>query len=170
MKCPKIRNLSCLFHFLALLRPEGKYSPSMRACYMQINFKLVFVWQVNTGNLSCWLHILGQKYILESLHGPSWPAWIWAHMCCAWNALLKGRSFILILELKSVTSFIYEKTSLVKIHVDPSDHRLSRYHGPISERNLVSVLRQRSFVYIRFLQTELYGTFNSVVHTPHSSC
>ena len=33
--------------------------------------------------------------------------------------------------------------------------------GPLSQRNLVFF----NNVYIRFLQTELYGTFNSVVHT-----
>ena len=42
--------------------------------------------------------------------------------------------------------------------------------GPLNQRNPVSVLQQRTIEYIRFLQTELYGTFNSVVHTPHSSC
>ena len=42
--------------------------------------------------------------------------------------------------------------------------------GPLTQRNLVSVFQSRTIVYIRFLQTELYGTFNSVVHTPHSSC
>ena len=30
--------------------------------------------------------------------------------------------------------------------------------GPLNQRNLVSVLQQRPIVYIRFLQTELYGT------------
>ena len=42
--------------------------------------------------------------------------------------------------------------------------------GPLNQRNFVSVLQQRTIVYIRFLQTELYSTFNSAVHTPHSSC
>ena len=77
--------------------------------------------------------------------------------------LIVSFCFFLLLDLKRGLSFLLKSWRTFHHH-----HRL--IPGPLNQRNLVSVLQQRTIMYIWFLQTELYGTFNSVIHTPHSSC